>query len=256
MKIGVKHCISLLLIAVLILSSCARSPVLSRTDVELLSREELTGISGKESMYFKDGEYVIQNGDVILVNVLKNKEFSDTVTIRPDGKITLPALGDLQAAGLTLEELSNEVTKRLSDRLKEPEVSVVLREEKPKLVYVLGEVQNERAYPLNISLTPLQAIVNAGGFTKIANKKRVLLLRDFQKGRYRMVILDMTKPGVKPGLKLQNIKLRPNDILVVEKSGIGKFNEWVEQYLGKPLGHLLVIPNTILQLIILNKVTD
>ncbi len=261
MKVWVESCLSLLLIYVLLLPGCARKSDLqnsSRISQLGILLQETGGVESrrkKERQYFNEKEYVLQDGDAVFISVHKHPEFSDTLAVRPDGRISLPAVGETQAAGLTLKELSANVAKMLSTRLKEPEVVAILREEKPKLVYVLGEVKSESAVPLDRSATALQAIINAGGFTTRSDRKKVRLLRDFNNGRFKILTLDMTKPGVLPHLKGQNIKLRPNDIIVVNKSSIGKFNQWMDQYVAKPLGGVTSITSTILQLIILNQVT-
>ena len=110
-----------------------------------------------------DKEYMLQRGDQVEVVVYRNPEFSRTVTIRPDGYISLPVLDDIQAAGLTPKELDAEVTQRISARLRDPEVTVIVLNAQEPMVYIFNEAGNASAVPLRNAHTIAQALAQVGG---------------------------------------------------------------------------------------------
>jgi polysaccharide export outer membrane protein len=223
------------------------------SDLSDLNKEWTQEWTEIESKYFKNGEYVIQKGDLISVSVFKNPEFSDQMKVRDDGRISLPTLGDVEAAGLTMKELESAVVERLSKRLNDPEVTVTLREEKPKLIYLLGEVKTEGPFLLNQCPTPLQGIIKAGGFTPTSDKKKALLLREFQGGNLKILKIDMSVTEFDFYKKRQNVKLQPNDIIIIPMNTIGSVNQWVDQYVSKTIGAILSVPGFVIQLLILDE---
>jgi polysaccharide export outer membrane protein len=122
-------------------------------------------------------EYRIGPEDVLEIMVWKNADLSRTVTVRPDGKISLPLIGDIQASGLSTEELKGVVTKRMKDYIAAPEVSVLVSNINSYFYYVLGEVVRPGKYPLKERTTLLQAISMAGGFAPFASKNGIALFR-------------------------------------------------------------------------------
>jgi polysaccharide export outer membrane protein len=159
-------------------------------------------------------EYVLGAADVVEVLVWKNPDLSKTVTVRPDGKISLPLIGDVQAAGLTAAQLSEKIGEQLAPYYKEPTpVSVVVQEVNSYAVYILGEVRNPGKYVVKSGTTFIQAIALAGGFTEFASTNKITLLRrndtntkDIPMGiRYRDVVSGHQN----------NIVLKPNDNIIV-----------------------------------------
>lgn len=122
-------------------------------------------------------EYRIGPEDVLEVMVWKNEELTRTVSVRPDGKISLPLVGDIKASGLSTKQLNNLITDRLKEYLTTPEVSVLVKDIKSYYFYILGEVANPGKYPLKESTTLLQAISMAGGFTPFASKNGLAIFR-------------------------------------------------------------------------------
>jgi polysaccharide export outer membrane protein len=122
--------------------------------------------------------YVIGHGDVLRISVWKNPELSvETVPVRPDGKISVPLLNDIQAAGLTPEELKELVTRSLAEFVQNPDVTVVVTQVNSKRVHILGQVARSGAVPLTQDMRVLDAISAAGGFTPFADKGDVRILR-------------------------------------------------------------------------------
>ncbi|CAN5878886.1 hypothetical protein BH18ACI5_BH18ACI5_22180 [soil metagenome] len=123
------------------------------------------------------GDYRMVPGDKLRIEVYKDTQLSQSLQIRPDGKITLPLIGDVPAAGVTPRELAGTLTERLKEFLTAPVVTVIVAEVVPPMIYVLGEVNSPGAQPLSTPVTVLQALSVAGGFKDFANPKKIRILR-------------------------------------------------------------------------------
>jgi polysaccharide export outer membrane protein len=155
--------------------------------------------------------YVVGAEDVLMVNVWRDAEVSRQVTVRPDGKITLPLLGEVQAAGMTPEALTQVVFDGLSKlkTLDKSEVTVSVLQVNSKKYFIQGEVLKPGAYPLLIPTTVLEALVNSGGFRDFADQKGIFVMRGGT--RFKFNYKDVIR-----GKKMeQNILLQPGDIIVV-----------------------------------------
>jgi polysaccharide biosynthesis/export protein len=158
--------------------------------------------------------YAIGVGDVIEISVWKNPDLTVTVPVRPDGRISVPLLGDVQAAGVTPLALKNVLTNGFRDYITAPGVSVVVKEVNSQKIFVTGEVAKPGAYDLKSRTKVMQALAMAGGLTAYA-KQRVIVLRDGQGGRSdRRIEVDLGAivSGRHPE---ENITLQPGDTLVV-----------------------------------------
>ncbi len=122
-------------------------------------------------------EYRIGTGDVLQVSVWGEPSLSERAVVRPDGKITLPLLRDVDAKDLTTTEAANNFALQFARFVKKPQVSVVVAEVHSKFVYVTGEVQRPGAYPLLTPINLVQLIARAGGVTPFAKAKNVYVLR-------------------------------------------------------------------------------
>src|SRR6266849_6324926 len=161
-----------------------------------------------------DDSYVIGENDVLAINVWKEAEVSRSVTVRSDGKISLPLVGELQAGGQTPRQLEQEISKRLQSYISEPEVTVIVTESKSQRINILGMVSRPGTYMLTGSATVLDAIAMAGGFKDFAKKKSIYVLRAGPDGTQKRISFNYNEviKGVNPE---QNIKLMPRDTLVV-----------------------------------------
>ena len=124
-----------------------------------------------------DPNYVIGEQDVLDISVWKEPELTRAVPVRPDGKISLPLLNDVQAAGRTPLQLATDITAGLKKFVTDPQVTVIVATINSQRVYILGEVNRAGAYPLLPNMTVLQALSSAGGFTQFASLKKIYLLR-------------------------------------------------------------------------------
>lgn len=160
-----------------------------------------------------DPNYVIGPQDVLDISVWKEPEVSRIVPVRPDGKVSLPLLNDVQASGLTPAALAGQITESLKKYVTNPQVTVIVATINSQRVYLLGEVNRAGAFPLIPGMTVLQAISSGGGFTQYAKTKAIYVLRN-ENGKpvkypfnYKEVI-----SGRKPE---QDISLKAGDTVVV-----------------------------------------
>lgn len=158
-------------------------------------------------------EYTIGREDILDIAVWNNAALSRTVPVRPDGKISLPLVNDVTAAGLTPMQLRDVLTKRLAKYISAPEVSVIVREVRSFTVSVIGEVRRAGRYELRSHATILDAIASAGGFTEFASASRVAILRP-DGAAFKRIPFNYKK-GVAADGKQENVFLRPGDIVVV-----------------------------------------
>lgn len=158
--------------------------------------------------------YVIQPDDVLDVTVWKQPDLSFRgLPVRPDGKISLPLINDIQAAGLTAMQLSAAIAHQLKQYLVDPQVTVVVSAVNSQRYYMLGEVPRPGVFPLLPGMTALQAISAAGGFTQFANTKKIYVLRQVNG---KQVKLPFDYKAVLNGTDLQeNVRLKPNDTIVI-----------------------------------------
>jgi polysaccharide export outer membrane protein len=160
----------------------------------------------------EEGDYRIGTEDVLDISVWKAPELSRTVPVRPDGKVSLPLINDIQAAGLTPSALREELAKRLSEYVPSPEVAVIVREVHSAKVSVIGSVRNPGRYELKSAATVLELIALAQGFTDFANRDRIVVLR--QKGGSQTRI-PFNYRKIADGSEQDNFFVQPGDIIVV-----------------------------------------
>jgi polysaccharide export outer membrane protein len=161
----------------------------------------------------EDAGYRIGPEDMVQVSVWNNEAMSRTAPIRPDGKISMPLLNDVQAAGLTPMELRDELMKRLAEYMPHPEVSVVVTEVRSFKVSVIGQVPKPDRYQLRSAATVMDVLAMAGGFTEYASRSRVVVIRS-SGDRSERIPFDYEK--VRNGDPSQaNFQLRPGDIVLV-----------------------------------------
>ena len=129
-----------------------------------------------------DPDYVIGVEDNLMINVWHEPEISKSVMVRPDGKISLPLLGDIEADGKTPKQLQLDLHKRLEALLKSPDVTVIVQDIRSKQFNVLGEVNKPGVFPLNTPMTVLDAVAQCGGFRDFAKPKKMYILRRHKDG--------------------------------------------------------------------------
>ena len=157
-------------------------------------------------------DYVIGADDTLHISVWKEPDLSETLPVRPDGKISMPLLNDITAAGLTPLQLRDEITEKLKKYVSDPRVTIVVTGMNSRRIFVTGEVTHTGPMTLLPHMTMLQALAQAG-FTQFANTKGIYLLRS-QNGKQVKLPFNY-KDVVKGNHPEQNIELKPGDTIVV-----------------------------------------
>jgi polysaccharide export outer membrane protein len=155
-------------------------------------------------------DYVLGIGDRLRVEVYREPQLSQSLEVRPDGKITLPLVGDVMAAGVTPRALGQSLSNQLKEYLTNPVVTVIVAEANPPTAYVMGEVNSPGAIPLRSPLSVVQALAMAGGFKEFANTKNIRILR--RSGSDVTTIPFNYKDAVEGG---RPVTLQPGDTVVV-----------------------------------------
>lgn len=161
----------------------------------------------------KRAEYVIGIGDQIRVMVWKEPDLSQEMAVRIDGRISLPLIGEIQAAGKTINGLTGELEKKYSDFVSDPAVSVMLLQSKSWRYYIIGKVAQPGEFPIDYPITVLQAIARSGGFQDWAKQDKITIVR---RRDGHEVLLSFDYEAVVSGKDLrQNINIQPGDTIVV-----------------------------------------
>jgi len=210
-----RNMIALILFAGLIAGG---TPASSRCRAAQDKQEEGKGAKGQAAATAAQGAgndpaYVIGAQDVLKIDVWKEEQLTRTVPVRPDGKITLPLLNDVQAAGLTPMELAGVISGQLKKFINDPQVTVSVTEINSRRVYVSGEVTKAGAYALLPHMTVLQALSSSGGFTQFARVKNIYVLRT-ENGKQTKLPFNY-KQAISGKSDAQNIELQPGDVIVV-----------------------------------------
>jgi len=160
-----------------------------------------------------DYNYIIGPEDELIVNVWRETDLSRTVPVRPDGKISLPLLNDVQASGLTPMQLGFEITTRLKKFIADPQVTIIVGRVNSQRIYIVGEVNHAGAFALVPSMTVLEALSSAGGCTAFAKQTKIYILRQESGQEIRR---PFNYKEVLGGQRMeQNILLKSGDTIVV-----------------------------------------
>jgi len=171
--------------------------------------------SGEKSSLIVTPDYIIGPEDVLEITVWKNADLSKQVQVRPDGRISLPLVGDVSAVGRTASQLTGDIATRLGSYMENPTVSIVVKEVNSYAIYVLGEVNKPGKYPLKSKTTLLQAITVAHGFTPVAARNKIVVFRFGKDGEALTKIKASYDDIVLRDGSIQNIELKPGDQIVV-----------------------------------------
>jgi polysaccharide export outer membrane protein len=185
------------------------------------------------------GDYHIGAGDMIEFKYFYNPELNDSMQVRPDGKVSLPLIGDVTVAGRTVVEVEAELKQRYAPTLERPEVNVAIKTFASQRVFVGGEVNRPSAVPLLAEMTAQEAILDAGGVKKTGAMSRVVLIRRGDNGLPVTQIIDLTMPKQPASAKVTFPLLHPFDVILIPESKIAKLDRWVDQYIRQ------VIPITL-----------
>jgi polysaccharide export outer membrane protein len=168
--------------------------------------------AGSQSPATSSSQMVLGPSDIIHISVWKNSDLSQTVTVGPDGFVSLPLVGNVQVAGLTSDQLGKMIASRLTTYVVSPQVTVSIVEIRSRQVYILGQVSKPGSFPLIAPTHVLQLIAEAGGLTNYAKRKSIVVLRPELGGTNK---LSFNYNSVVRGDSKQNIVLQPGDTVFV-----------------------------------------
>ena len=176
--------------------------------------EKPTPVDGRRITVQTQDDYVIGPEDVLAINIWREPEISRTEPVRPDGKISLPLIGDLAASGLTPGKLRTIITEKLKLYMDDPEVGVIVQEVKSHSFTIVGAVAKPGTYPLAKLVTVLDAIAQAGGLQEFAKARKIYVLRRMPDGSRATLRFDY-KAVIKGNGFQQNVELSSGDTVVV-----------------------------------------
>jgi polysaccharide biosynthesis/export protein len=187
----------------------------------------------QQARNYPQKEYVIAVGDTLDIKFMNNPEFNELVLpVRPDGRISLQLVPDLEVAGMSPSQLREALMKTYAVELRKPEVSIIVRSFSAQKVFVDGEVGGPRLLALNGPTTVMTAIIEAGGMRETARLSNVIVIRKDFEGKPAGTMVDLRK--VIDGTDFsQNIYLMPYDIVYVPKSNIARVDQFVDEYITR-----------------------
>jgi len=162
----------------------------------------------------RDENFIIGNDDVLAISVWKEPELTKSIPVRSDGKISLPLVGEIQAAGRTPPQLERDISDKLKNFITTPAVTVIVEKVNSRKFNMLGQVNRAGEFPLTATTTIMDAIAMGGGFKDFAKKSGVYILRKGPDGRESRINFNY-KDFIKGKNPDQNIKLEPNDTIIV-----------------------------------------
>lgn len=213
---------SLIVLFLLVTLSCAIRPHTKAKPTSEISKIEPKPAAQASS------EYRLGFGDVIEVKFFNNDQFNETLTVRPDGRISMQKVGDIPVAGMTPTELSNLITEAYARIIKDPEVTVIVRNFGGHQVYVLGEVKSPGAFPVQRNLTILQSLALAGGQKETATLKSILLMRRNNDGTVDTRRIDLSNNSL-DAIQKNDVYVEAFDIIYVPKTFIANVNTFLDQ---------------------------
>jgi polysaccharide biosynthesis/export protein len=161
-----------------------------------------------------DDSFIIGDDDMLAINVWQQPDVSRTVPVRSDGKISLPLIGEVTAAGRTPMQLEQEIAEKLKNYMTDPEVTVIVQQINSEKYNILGQVGKPGSYPLTVTTTIVDAIAGAGGFRDFAKKKAIYILRQNPAGGETRLSFNY-QDFIKGKNTSQNVVLMPHDTIIV-----------------------------------------
>ena len=185
---------------------------------------EGTSISGEVPSV----EYFISVGDSMEIFVWQNADLTRTVTVGPDRKISYPLIGRIEVVGMTIEQLEQEVTKRLSEYIKYPQVSIMMKEFSGDKIIILGEVSYPGIYTYVGRINLIEALAKAGDFTEQAREDSIIIVRGDLKTEVQARRVNLASVLKGKIVEDNDLSLMANDIIYVPKSFIANINKFMQ----------------------------
>lgn len=221
----VNRILSAALLTLIFVSACSVQP---RNNNRAGSNKAILTLPGDNTQRAEKPTYLLGYGDEIEVKFFKNEEYNDTVAVRPDGRISLQRVGDIYVLGMSTSKLDEIVTKTYAEILRDPDVTIIVREFGGQEFYVMGEVQKPGKYEVAKGMTILRALATAGGPKDTGKLNSVMLLRADDYGRAAATRLNLDISSVKDNMS-RDLSLQAYDIVYVPRTFIADVNAWVSQ---------------------------
>lgn len=202
-----------------VLSGCSSNRPLSNAEIGARNIEYEPTLTQKEAEVIP--EYQLGFNDIIEIKFFNTPDFNETITVRPDGKISLQKIEELQVTGMTPSQLDSLITEKYKEFIKDPEITVIVREFGGYQVYVLGEVNSPGMFPLQRNMSILHALSTAGGAKNGAQLGNVMVLRQKGKNKFEALKIDVKKllnSDNKEDVIQNNLAIKPYDIVYVPKT--------------------------------------
>ena len=180
-----------------------------------------------------DGAYRLSAGDLIEIKFMLNPELNESVRIRPDGRISMPLVGEMLVARTTIAELSTRLATAYEEILRTPSVTIQVREFADRRVFVGGEVIRPGMQLLVGQQTALGAVMEAGGFKESAARGQLVIIRKGDEDKPRLIRLSMKLVSDQEGPEAASFRLQPLDVVLVAESGIARTGRAIDQYVRK-----------------------
>lgn len=166
----------------------------------------------------KSGNYILQSGDLVEIKVFMEPNMDRVLRISSNGTVTYPLIGNVRIGGFCVSDAEEQLAEKLKYYIKNPQVSMLIKEYSNKMVYVLGQVKkpSELSIPPEKTMTVLEAITSVGGFTDIANTSKIKVLR-MENGKQKSIDVDVNAI-TKQGKKSLDVELMPGDVVFVPQS--------------------------------------
>ena len=179
-------------------------------------------------------DYRIVAGDSLEIRFIHTPDLNNIVTVRPDGKISLPMISEIRAGGMTTVELAEAVRTAYAGQLKRPDATINIKTFSSQRIFIGGEVQRPGMQALVGPVSVLQAIMAADGIKDTGNDREIIIVRRGDHDQRLVYSIDITQvlSGKDPS---QDILLQPFDVVVVPRSGIANLNTWIDMYIRKNL---------------------
>lgn len=177
-------------------------------------------------------EYQIQPGDQLELKFFYNPELNESVVVRPDGKISLQLIDDVQAADRSPQQLDDTLTQLYAYELRDPELTVIVKGFATQNIFVGGEVNVQGIVPLTAGMTPFRAVIRAGGLKETAQPREVIVIRKGPDNHPVPIRVDL-QSALYAKNNHADMQLQPNDIVYVPKTFIAEANKFVHQYIEK-----------------------
>ena len=210
-----------------------QAPLARETELPRETRTEKTTVQEPASLEETGGthlEYTISVDDILRISVWENPDLDQDVTVRPDGKISVPLVGDVQASGLSITQLDDLITRKYEDYIKSPVVSISIMKMGGSKIIILGQISTPGVYTVTGSKSILEVIAMAGGFTKDAVSSSTLLIRK-RPDKPSIQRINLTR-ALDRGDLSQNVALQREDVIFVPKKFIADLNYFLDQILG------------------------